>query len=200
MARRGEKQTEAWLAVMRGRKNTPETIEKMRQNRKGKGSRPGASNHFYGKTHTPEALEKNRQAHLGKSTGNQYAKGYRHTPDACARIAAAMKATWEQRRADPTLAPNIPMHPERAEGITGQIPRSRWNPSQQRNWKADCCAWCGATDLLELDHIIPRFMGGTNTRDNCQTLCQPCNNWKLNHIDKPQYKALQAVQGAKHSD
>lgn len=196
MARRGEKQTEAWFAKMRGRKHTPDAIEKMRQNRKGKGGRPGELNHFYGHTHTPEALEKNRLAHLG----NQHAKGHTHThtPDVCARISAAMKSLWERRYADPTIDPNIPMHPERLQGFTGQVTRGRWTARQQKEWKDAMCAFCGTTDNLELDHIVPKFMGGTNTRDNCQTLCQPCNNWKLNHIDKPQYKALLAAQGAKH--
>jgi 5-methylcytosine-specific restriction endonuclease McrA len=181
--------------MRKGSKASPETREKQRLAHLGKNT--GADNPFYGRTHTPEALEKNRQAHLGKNVGNTYRKGSTQTPEARASIAAAMKAAWEQRRADPTLAPNIPMHPERAEGVLGQIPRSRWNPSQQRNWKADKCAICGGTEQLELDHIIPRFMGGTNTRENSQTLCQPCNQWKLQYIDKPQYRALQAKQGAK---
>jgi 5-methylcytosine-specific restriction endonuclease McrA len=199
MPRKGQKLSPEHLEALRqsrlGAKASPETRAKQSAARKGQ--RLGEDNPFFGRKHTPEALEKNRQAHLGKNVGNSYAKGYRHTADACAKIAAAMKTTWEQRRADPTLAPNIPMHPERAEGILGQIPRSRWNPSQQRNWLATACVWCGSTEKLELDHIIPRFMGGTNTRENCQTLCQPCNQWKLQHIDKPQYRALQAEQGAK---
>lgn len=197
MARKGEKQTEAWLARMRGRKNTPETIEKMRQNRKGKGGRSGPDNPQFGKVRTPEEREHLRQMNLGKQRGNQHAKGYRHTADARARISAAMKALWEKRLEAPEQFPSFPMLPERSQGIRGQITRGRWTSKQRREWKDPCCAFCGSTEQLQLDHIIPVFLGGKNTRDNCQTLCEPCNHWKHEHIDRPQYQAfLQAGQGA----
>lgn len=38
-----------------------------------------------------------------------------------------------------------------------------------------CCAACGATDGLQVDHILPTSKGGTNTLDNFQLLCGPCN-------------------------
>ena len=37
------------------------------------------------------------------------------------------------------------------------------------------CAYCGATENLSRDHIIPRSKGGTLTRKNVQILCVPCN-------------------------
>lgn len=43
------------------------------------------------------------------------------------------------------------------------------------------CCQCGlAEDIaagvrLEIDHIIPIRGGGTNSPDNLQTLCRPCN-------------------------
>jgi len=37
------------------------------------------------------------------------------------------------------------------------------------------CAYCGATENLEIDHIRPISMGGTNTIDNVQPLCRSCN-------------------------
>lgn len=43
------------------------------------------------------------------------------------------------------------------------------------------CQYCGATPLkspLQVDHIIPVAMGGTNHIDNLVTACQPCNAGK----------------------
>lgn len=43
------------------------------------------------------------------------------------------------------------------------------------------CACCKASlkDVkANLDHIIPLALGGSNTDDNMQLLCQPCNNSK----------------------
>lgn len=36
--------------------------------------------------------------------------------------------------------------------------------------------------LMTKDHIFPRSMGGANTLDNYQTMCQPCNGAKSNTI------------------
>ena len=40
------------------------------------------------------------------------------------------------------------------------------------------CVYCGATDLLSLDHIIPLSRGGSNTPENLATCCKPCNSSK----------------------
>jgi 5-methylcytosine-specific restriction endonuclease McrA len=51
-------------------------------------------------------------------------------------------------------------------------------------WSAKCaefggkCAHCGATERLEIDHIKPIALGGTNTIDNVQPLCRHCNSSK----------------------
>jgi 5-methylcytosine-specific restriction endonuclease McrA len=37
---------------------------------------------------------------------------------------------------------------------------------------------CGSQDRLELDHIIPLAMGGSNTARNIQVLCERCNREK----------------------
>jgi len=41
-----------------------------------------------------------------------------------------------------------------------------------------CCVECGATDDLTMDHIKPWSLGGRDTFENLQTLCQPCNSRK----------------------
>lgn len=37
------------------------------------------------------------------------------------------------------------------------------------------CVVCGATDDLEIDHIVPHSRGGVHDRTNFQTLCRRCN-------------------------
>lgn len=44
------------------------------------------------------------------------------------------------------------------------------------------CVYCGSTDNLQLDHIIPFSKGGATTLENLQLLCQKCNLEKSNHI------------------
>lgn len=42
--------------------------------------------------------------------------------------------------------------------------------------KADnACAYCGATEGLQWDHIIPKSRGGPDTIDNLVLACGPCN-------------------------
>lgn len=60
---------------------------------------------------------------------------------------------------------------------------------QKREWKGDKCIRCDEVDLLELDHITPRFAGGKAERDNAQTLCRTCNRKKFWTDDYPLYVA-----------
>lgn len=61
---------------------------------------------------------------------------------------------------------------------------------QKREWKDDKCSRCGATEKLELDHIVPRFAGGKATRENAQTLCRLCNRLKFWTDDFPLWESL----------
>jgi len=47
-----------------------------------------------------------------------------------------------------------------------------------------CCA-CGATNCLEIDHIIPRSKGGPTEGFNLQTLCADCNRGKGDSMPEP---------------
>jgi hypothetical protein len=40
------------------------------------------------------------------------------------------------------------------------------------------CAYCGATNRLHIDHVIPISRGGSNAFDNLATSCGPCNQSK----------------------
>ncbi len=42
----------------------------------------------------------------------------------------------------------------------------------------NCCAWCGATTRLCLDHVDPQGCGGSDDADNLQILCRRCNSIK----------------------
>lgn len=45
------------------------------------------------------------------------------------------------------------------------------------------CLSCGQSHDLEIDHIVPLEKGGTNTSDNLQPLCAPCNKKKGRSIE-----------------
>lgn len=40
------------------------------------------------------------------------------------------------------------------------------------------CVYCGATENLSLDHVLPRTRGGKHKPDNLVTACCPCNSSK----------------------
>jgi len=44
------------------------------------------------------------------------------------------------------------------------------------------CAWCGGTERLHVDHIVPRAKGGSNEAGNLQVLCRDCNLKKSDRI------------------
>lgn len=68
--------------------------------------------------------------------------------------------------------------------------RNMFTQWQKREWKDHQCAKCGATELLELDHIVPRFAGGTTERTNAQTLCRTCNRRKFWAEDYGMYLSM----------
>lgn len=40
------------------------------------------------------------------------------------------------------------------------------------------CVWCGSTDELQIDHVVPFSRGGACSVDNVAVLCGPCNRRK----------------------
>jgi len=62
--------------------------------------------------------------------------------------------------------------------------RDNFSAAQRREWLGDRCTYCGTTENLTLDHIIPVAAGGKAVKENAQTLCGPCNNWKAVHVDR----------------
>jgi len=41
-----------------------------------------------------------------------------------------------------------------------------------------CCAYCGSTSNLSIDHLIPRKLGGVDSGDNAVWACRSCNSSK----------------------
>lgn len=70
---------------------------------------------------------------------------------------------------------------------------TNFTASQRANWIDSECASCGTSDNLCLDHVIPVCAGGTSSRKNSQTLCQPCNIQKLKDFDLPYSKATNGL-------
>jgi 5-methylcytosine-specific restriction endonuclease McrA len=44
------------------------------------------------------------------------------------------------------------------------------------------CVYCGASENLTVDHVIPKSRGGHHTWDNLVTACMKCNNKKDNYL------------------
>ncbi|MEM1055926.1 MAG: HNH endonuclease [Bacteroidota bacterium] len=42
------------------------------------------------------------------------------------------------------------------------------------------CQYCGSTERLTIDHVMPRSRGGKDAWDNLVAACTPCNNKKGN--------------------
>lgn len=40
------------------------------------------------------------------------------------------------------------------------------------------CVYCGSTEDLTIDHVIPQCKGGPTTASNCVTACRSCNQSK----------------------
>lgn len=50
------------------------------------------------------------------------------------------------------------------------------------------CVGCGSNEHLEVDHIIPTYMDGSDELDNLQTLCRSCHRKKTSEdAANPQY-------------
>lgn len=55
----------------------------------------------------------------------------------------------------------------------GTLSAADWRAVLERYGSA--CLACGSDDPPTIDHVIPLSKGGTNTVDNVQPLCNPCN-------------------------
>lgn len=151
------------------------------------------NNSFWGKSHSPEVREALSKVRTARPEGKRRTgppKGYKHTPEARDKMSAALRKRWAENR-DVMLSYTVKLDKPRED----QRYRKNFTPWQRREWKGEHCAWCQSTEELVLDHIVPVMDGGFNIRENAQTLCQPCNVWKMVYVDKPAHLARLALQG-----
>lgn len=148
----------------------------------------GSNNPFWGKTHTAETKAKIEATIRARPTPRRKGgppKGWKPTAEARAAVSAALKERWRTNR-DAMIAA-LPRGEEHHLRKSNYEPRYRANFStaQRREWTGLSCVWCAAENDLVLDHIIPVTAGGKAVKDNAQTLCQPCNLWKMWNVDRP---------------
>lgn len=148
----------------------------------------GENNPFWGKIHddkTKAMIRETKRAKPQKKRSKMLA-GYKQSPEARAKMSEALRLRWKENR-DKMLAGREHLRNTNPREL--QRYRRNFTPLQRREWKLSFCEWCKATEKLVLDHIIPVSCGGTYERRNAQTLCQPCNLWKMSHVDRPLFLA-----------
>ena len=151
---------------------------------------------FWGRRHSDATRQRISESRTGKGLKNQHAKGYKHTDAARARIAEASKRMWLEHR-DKMIdsLPRGTFHPAYKPYGERKYQELKFSETQRREWIDTMCAYCGSKEYLELDHIVPLFDGGTNIKENSQTLCRGCNIWKIRNVDLPRFTAAKAIQG-----
>ncbi len=149
----------------------------------------GPGNPAWGNVPSIEARQAVRESNLSrKKTGPP--KGYKHTPEARAKISEALRERWKHNR-DEMIRKLTKPKPRDAMRY-----RREFTPVQKKLWTGKLCCWCGTEDGLELDHIIPIVAGGINLLENSQTLCRKCNLWKMVYVDRPYQIAMLAFKAA----
>lgn len=55
--------------------------------------------------------------------------------------------------------------------------KREWRKTIKENW-GNKCAYCGSTENLTIDHVVPRSKGGSDFVTNVVCSCKDCNNDK----------------------
>lgn len=79
-----------------------------------------------------------------------------------------------------------------------KLPRPKIHFSRRTLYKRDkmTCQYCGdkpGSDLLTVDHILPRSKGGTTTWENCTLCCVDCNRRKADRTPQQAGMKLRSV-------
>lgn len=100
-----------------------------------------------------------------------------------AKVAGLTNADWLEvkpavlpllRAVQPRIAQSL----KNIRAYDGQrLPAEDWHIVRSIVWERDghTCVYCGATQALSGDHIIPLSQGGSNAPANLATACRPCN-------------------------
>jgi len=156
----------------------------------------GKNNPFWGKSHTSETKTKISTKKTGKPSGAKGTKKRKLTLEEREKRSEAMKLEWARNR-DARLSALVRGDDHHWKKAHEEIRhRLRFTAFQRREWSSGSCVWCGSENDLVLDHIMPIAAGGKNIRENAQTLCQPCNLWKMWNVDRPLAIYAKATSGA----
>ena len=134
-----------------------ERIEYSREYRKANKEKISAYNRFYNNTNKEKITEKRKQSYIKhKETRNKEVSEYKrtHKEQIC---------FYERnRRFRKKQGGNLSLH--------------EWESVME--FYGRVCLCCGATDNLTVDHVIPLKLGGENSVNNVQPLCNICNSKK----------------------
>ncbi len=94
-------------------------------------------------------------------------------------IDAALDLLLEQhaRRRGFTGRPQANPRPSSPLHIPAAVRRAVWERDEGRcRWPLDSGGHCGSTWQVEVDHVVPRGLGGPSTIENCRLLCRSHND------------------------
>jgi 5-methylcytosine-specific restriction endonuclease McrA len=94
-------------------------------------------------------------------------------------IEAALDLLLEKqaRRRSEVVKPQANPRPSRRNHVPAAVRRAVWKRDEGRCiWPLDSGGICGSTRRVELDHIVPRALGGPSTADNCRLICRVHND------------------------
>ena len=86
---------------------------------------------------------------------------------------AAQMESWRARNAERIRSYQKTSKARRRSGTQGHFTAAEWRDLCAQH--GNRCLRCGAEGSLSVDHVVPISRGGTNTIDNIQPLCLPCN-------------------------
>ncbi len=69
---------------------------------------------------------------------------------------------------------------ERASSRRRECHPVRWRELRQQTFRRDGfkCVYCGSSNSLQADHVVPLARGGASTLTNLTTACKTCNTKK----------------------
>lgn len=125
--------------------------------------------------------------HLSSETYRNNDKRCRACRDARSKVSADPKRREAVDAFDHALAVKRSLDKQTRQfdySYRSRVPWAEGDSFTATEWRALCkeygnrCLRCGYNLPLTADHVIPVSRGGSNTIDNIQPLCQPCNSLK----------------------
>ncbi len=70
----------------------------------------------------------------------------------------------------------VPAFPRRRARPGTALTETQWAAIlQEHDYE---CVFCGTTEDITKDHVVPRSKGGLNIAENVVPVCRSCNSWK----------------------